>query len=197
MSESFKVGTDTKIYDTARIVKTNCQITIGNRCLIGDQAFIAPRVLVMEDGAQIAPHAIISGGGEAYLGENSVIGFGSILITATDTPEAEFMNEASDIERRLVVRGSITLGRGAYIGSGAIICVSRKCSNISIGKYSVIGAGAYIDRSIAPNRKIIPQVKYIDVPRFACKINNSSCTMEDCPINPGNWIHCGYLKRDK
>lgn len=155
-----KVCAGSKIYETAKIVVEDREITIGKNCLIGDFAFIAARKLVMERGSQISPHAVISGGGEVYLGKFSVVGFGAILIPATDSPTARYMCEARAEHERQIVRGSIKLGEGAYIGSGAIICVSKKCPNIEIGDYTVIGALSYIDKSVPANTIIHPVFKY-------------------------------------
>ena len=198
MTETFIVGKNTKIYDTARIIKTNCEIIIGDDCLIGDLSFIAPRKLTMHDRSQIAPCAVLSGGGEVHMGYKSAIGFNANIICATDTPEAQFMVEGADPSERKVVRGSISLGKGAYIGSGATICVSRRCQDIVIGDYSVIGAGCYIDRPIPANRKVIPAKKHIITPRFVCAVDKSrECTLSDCSIHGLNWNNCGYLNKSK
>lgn len=192
MTETFIVGRNTRIYDTARIVKADHEITIGDNCLIGDDCFIGPRKLVMKDGSQIAPHAILSGGGEIYLGKNSVVGFNSMLICATDTVQGQYMNEASEPGKRQMIRGSITIGEGCYIGSGAIVCVSRKCKDIKIGDYSVIGALSYIDDSVPANMLIHPRLVYERRMRFACKVSKDGCSRESCQILGANWINCGY-----
>jgi len=154
-----KVGAGSKIYATAKIVE-EAEILIGKNCLIGDFAFIAARRLVMEDMSQISPYAIIGGGGEVRLGKCSVVGFGAILIPATDSPSGRYMCEVKPEEERDIIRGSITLGQGAYIGSGAVICVSKKCPNIEIGENAVVGALSYIDESVAANTIIHCVMKY-------------------------------------
>jgi len=155
-----KVGSGSKIYETAKIVQDGHEIVIGENCLIGDFAFVAARKLVMEDGSQMSPHAIIGGGGEVYLGKFSVVGFGAILLPATDSPAGRYMCEAKPEEEREIIRGSITLGQGAYIGSGAVICVSKKCPHIKIGEYAVVGVSSYIDESVAAGIIIHPIMKY-------------------------------------
>lgn len=155
-----KVGKDSKIYETAKIVQEGHEITIGNNCLIGDFAFVAARKFTMEDGSQISPHAIIGGGGEVHLGKFAVVGFGAMLLSATDSPAAKYMCEAKSEEERRITRGSIKVEQGAYIGSGAVICVSEKHPKITIGKDAVIGALSYIDKSIPSNTIIHPAMKY-------------------------------------
>ncbi|MCJ7761481.1 hypothetical protein MUP59_10145, partial [Candidatus Bathyarchaeota archaeon] len=146
---SSNLDSTSKIYPTAKIVDS-CKLEMGEHCIIGDMAFIAVQHLKMEDGAQIAPHAIVSGGGEVYMEAYSAVGFGSQLITGTDSPEGELMCEAAEPSQRKVIRGSITLQHGAYIGSGAIVCVSKRQQHIVIGENAVVGALTYIDESVDP-----------------------------------------------
>ena len=153
------------IYPKA-VVKPKTSEMIGKNCSIGDFAFVVPRVLEMEEGSQIGPHAIVSGGGEVYLKKYCVVGFGATLIPATDTKEAKYMCEAGPEEDRDIIRGSITIGENAYIGSRSVICVSRRCPDIVIGKGAVIGSLSYIDRSVPENTIIRPDIKYIVKKRF-------------------------------
>lgn len=152
-----------QIYETAKVVTKD--IKFGENCVIGDFAFVAPRKLVMADGSQIGPHAILSGGGEIYLEESSVVGFGVKLICATDSTSAPFMCESAPPDKRDIVRGSITLGERAYIGSGAVICVSKEHPHIMIGDYSVVGALTYLDRSLDPFKVIYPKKDYVEKKR--------------------------------
>lgn len=155
------MGKGSKIYPTAKVLIENRTIIIGKNCFIGDFALVASKELIMEDGSQINPHAILSGGGKIFLGKNSVIAFGAKLIPSTDRPEAKYMCEAAPKEQRNVITGSITLGKGAYIGSGAVICVSPKCPHIVIGDYAVVGALTYIDKSIPSYTIVHPKVELV------------------------------------
>jgi acetyltransferase-like isoleucine patch superfamily enzyme len=122
----------------------------------------------MEEGSQISPHAIIGGGGDVHLGKFTVVGFGAMLLPATDSPAGKYMCEAKAEEERKIIRGCITLEKGAYIGSGAIVCVSAKHPDIRIGKNTVIGALSYVDKSIPANTIMHPVIKYHKMSR---KIN--------------------------
>lgn len=144
-----------QVYETAKIIVKN-GLTLHPKVIIGDYAFIALDEFRMHSGAQIAPHACLSGGGKVLMYSNSVVGFGAQLITGTDTPKGKFMCEAASPEERSIVRGSITLKPGAYIGSHAIICVSRDCPDIVIGKNSVVGANSYIDSWVPDNTVVHP-----------------------------------------
>jgi len=148
-----------KIYPTAKVLSDeNHILEMGENCFIGDHACVYARKLVMGNGSQINPHAIIGGGGTVILGEKSVVGFGAKLFPATDTPEGKYMCESAPDDERMVIRGSIELGEGAYVGAGAVICVSKRCPNIFIGDHAVIGALSYIDRSIVVGLIIHPNV---------------------------------------
>lgn len=161
-----EIGEGSKIYERAKIVDDETHnVKLGKNCTIGDFAFVAPRQLVMADGSQISPNAILSGGGKVFLGINSVVGFGSILITATDSVDAKYMCEAAKPDEREIVRGSISLGEGAYIGSGAVVCISKRCKDIVIGAYSVVGSLCYIDKSVPSHTIIYPKVEHIIKPR--------------------------------
>ena len=151
-----KVGLGTKIYDPIVILKVGHELVIGKNCSIGQFAFIAARKLVMEDGAEICPHAILGGGGDITLGKYSTVSYGTKLIPATFSTDGKYMNDNIP-EKSKIIRGSITLGEGAYIGSGAVVCVSKKCLHIKIGDYAVVGALTYLDHSLPANTIITPK----------------------------------------
>jgi len=153
---SFNVGTGTRIYDPVVILKENHEIEIGKNCSIGQFTFIGARKLVMKEGAEICPHVVLAGGGDITLGEYSTLCFGAKLIPATETTEGKYMNDICEPDLRKIIRGSIMLGEGAYVGSNAVICVSKKCPNIRIGNYAVVGALSYLDHSIADHTVVHP-----------------------------------------
>jgi len=143
-----KVGLGTKIYEPVVILDDEKhEVIIGKNCIIGQFAFIAARKLVMEDGVEICAHAILSGGGNITLGKYSTVTFGAKLIPSTFSTEGKYMNDNVP-EKSKAIRGSITLGEGAYIGAGAVVCVSEKCPHIKIGDYAVVGALTYLDHSL-------------------------------------------------
>lgn len=191
-----KMGSGSKIYAEARVLENEDHVVeLGKNCSIMDGTFVAARKLVMEDGAQISPHAVIGGGGEVHLGKYSIVGFGAILIPATDQVVAKYMAEAAAPTKREILRGSITLGEGVYVGSGAIICVSKREPNIKIGDFSVIGALSYIDTSVPPNMIVYPKQELVYRRRFGCnQSTRDGCLMARCPISGANWENCGYLK---
>jgi serine O-acetyltransferase len=150
-----QIGEQTKIYEPTTILDgPEHDVQIGNKCAIGQYAFIAARKLVMEDGAEIGPGSIIGGGGDVTLREYSTLAYGVKLIPSTFTTAGEYMNDSifrNKPQSTNIIRGSIVIGKGAYIGSGAVVCISKTNLNINIGDFSVIGALTYIDKDVPSN----------------------------------------------
>ena len=67
-----KIDKSAKIWQPTTLLETNRQITIGAKCRIGQHCFIAPRKLVMEEGAEISPTVVLGGGGDIYMCRYSV-----------------------------------------------------------------------------------------------------------------------------
>lgn len=153
----YKISKYARIFDTARILKARHNVVVDDLCIICDFAFIGARNFTMQKGSQVGIGALIAGGGDVTLKPYSTVGSGAMLIPATESPKAEYMCDAmAEGEGRKVIRGSIIIGEKAYIGVGAIICVSEKNPNIVIGDNTIIGAGAYIDKSIESNLVVFP-----------------------------------------
>jgi acetyltransferase-like isoleucine patch superfamily enzyme len=149
-----------KIWQPTTILEANREIFIGPDCRIGQFCFIAPRRLTMERGAEVSPLAVLGGGGDIYMCSYSTVDYGAKLIPATFTTDGLYMNDAmlrEDTSKVHVIRGSITLKEGAVVGSNAVVCVSKRCKDIVIGKHSVVGAGVYLDRSIPDDTVILPK----------------------------------------
>lgn len=151
-----QIDRSARIYEPVAIIETNHEIVIGKDCRIGQFTFIAARKFYMFEGAQISPQATIGGGGDVHLHKFSVIGFGVRLLPATDTTEGDYMCDSKPESERAVVRGSIHVGEGAYIGANAVVCVTKKHPDIHIGDFAVIGAGSYIDKDVPTNSIIRP-----------------------------------------
>jgi len=150
-----QIAKSAKIWEPVAIVEANHEIIIGEKCRIGQFVFIGCKKLVMEEGAEIGPLAVLGGGGNIHLGKYSTVNYGAKLIPGTFVTDGEYMNDAIP-ERSHHIVGSIVVGEGAYIGSNAVICVSKKNPNIIIGRFAVIGALSYIDQDVAAYTIIHP-----------------------------------------
>jgi acetyltransferase-like isoleucine patch superfamily enzyme len=113
----------------------------------------------MKEGAEICPCAVIAGGGDVIMKEFSTLNFHCTLIPSTFTTDGEYMNDVA-ADRSVAVHGSIEIGKGAYIGSNAVICVSKKNPHILIGDKAVIGALSYIDHDVRANTIIRPKAAF-------------------------------------
>jgi len=142
-----QIAKSAKIWEPVAIVEAGHEIIIGEKCRIGQFVFIGCKKLVMEEGAEIGPLAVLGGGGNIHLGKYSTVNYGAKLIPGTFTTLGEYMNDAIPEKSHRIV-GSIVIGEGAYIGSNAVICVSRNKPNIIIGQFACVGALSYIDKDI-------------------------------------------------
>jgi acetyltransferase-like isoleucine patch superfamily enzyme len=140
-----------KIYDGVRF-REGIKLEMEEDTFIGSNTLILVPELLMRRGSQINADATLAGRQRVELGENVVVGYGALLLTASDTPEGEFMNDASPIEKRKVREGPIIVEDNAFIGSRAIIM-----PGVRIGKNSVVGAGSYISESVPENTVLKPR----------------------------------------
>ncbi len=155
-----RVGRNSIIYQPVTIMDdANHDVQIGDDCRIGQYTFIAARRFIMKRGAEICPCAVIAGGGDVTLNEFSTVNFHCTLIPSTFSTEGEYMNDVIP-EKTVAIRGSIELGKGAYVGSNAVICVSKKNPHIHIGDRAVIGALSYIDHDVKAGSVIHPKIIY-------------------------------------
>lgn len=154
------LGRGTLIYQPVTILDDDKHvIEIGENCRIGQYAFIGARKFTMKDGAEICPCVVIAGGGDVIMKEFSTVNFHCTLIPSTFTPDGEYMNDVVP-EKSVSVRGSIEIGKGAYIGSNAVICVSKKNPHIHIGDRAVIGSLSYIDHDVEASTILHPKIIY-------------------------------------
>jgi acetyltransferase-like isoleucine patch superfamily enzyme len=155
-----KVGKGAIIYQPVSIVDDDRHfVEIGKNCRIGQFTFIGARNLTMKDGAEIGISVVIAGGGNVTLEEFSTVNFHCTLIPSTFTTDGEYMNDIA-ADKSIAVSGSIDIGRGAYVGSNAVICVSSKNPHIHIGDHAVIGALSYIDHDVKANTIIRPKTNF-------------------------------------
>lgn len=155
-----KLGAGAIVYQPVSIIDDDRHfIDIGKNCRIGQFTFIGARKLTMKEGAEICPCAVIAGGGDVIMKEFSTLNFHCTLIPSTFTTDGEYMNDVA-ADRSVAVHGSIEIGKGAYIGSNAVICVSKKNPHILIGDKAVIGALSYIDHDVRANTIIRPKAAF-------------------------------------
>ena len=156
-----KIGEGTRIFEPVTFVHKE-EINIGKNCTIGQFCFVGTRNLTLMDEVEICPQVTISGGGEVHIGEGATICYGVRIIPSTMDKKFKYMNDIVCSKNPFlsnVISGSIRIGKGAYIGANAVICVSEECPNIHIGDYAVIGALSYVGKSVLSHTIIHPNNK--------------------------------------
>jgi acetyltransferase-like isoleucine patch superfamily enzyme len=139
-------GEGVKIYPLAKIVKPEV-IEIGDHSMIDDFTFINGGVGIrMGRYVHIACFAGIVGGGELIVGDYAVVGYGSRLITGTDTYHGgKRMSSASPAEQRNMTRGTITIENDAFIGTNVVVH-----PNVRIGEGAIIGSNSLVLKDVEP-----------------------------------------------
>ncbi len=104
-------------------------VSINEDCNVGDGSIICSGVIMTVD-VQVKPFSIVNL--KCTLGHDCVIGDFSALMPSVN------------------ISGNVSIGKGVYIGAGAILL-----QGISVGDYSVIGAGAVVNKSFENNKRIM------------------------------------------
>lgn len=110
---------------------------------IGDGCKILVPKLTMKKGSQICANTVLAGNEEVVLGENVVIGYSCVLLTSSDSPEGQFMNDANPEKFRAIRKGPIVLKKNSFVGALSLIM-----PNVVIGKGIVVQAQSYVDHSL-------------------------------------------------
>lgn len=128
IDEGCKIGNDVKIWHFSHIM-SNCEI--GNRCNIGQNVVVSPQVILGEN-VKIQNNVSIYTG---VICEDDVFLGPSMVFTNVINPRSAVIRKN---------KYAITLvKKGASIGANATII----CGN-TIGKYSLIGAGAVVTKEV-------------------------------------------------
>lgn len=130
VDEGCSIGEGTRIWHFSHIIKGS---NIGKNCRIGQNVVIGPKV-VIGDGCKIQNNVSIYEGVEL---EDYVFCGPSMVFTNVYNPRA-FIERKKEFCKTLV-------RKGATIGANATII----CGN-EIGRYSLIAAGAVVNKSVPP-----------------------------------------------
>lgn len=142
VAASAKIGDGTKIWMNAQVREN---VSIGCECIIGKDAYIDFEVM-MGDRCKIQNGALVYNAAE--LGEGVFIGPGAIL-TNDRVPRAITLDgklAGSDNWHA----GHTCVERGVSIGAGAVLI-----TDITIGEYAMVGAGAVVTRSVPPYTLVV------------------------------------------
>ena len=139
-------GEGVVIYPLAKIVNPEV-IEIGDHSMIDDFTFInGGRDIKIGRYVHVACFATIIGGGELTVGDYAVIGYGSRIITGTDTYHGgKRMSTALPAEQRSVTRGMIIIEKDAFIASNVVVH-----PNVRIGEGAIIGSNSLVLKDVEP-----------------------------------------------
>lgn len=105
--------------------------------LIHPSSYIA-NSSVIEDGALIEPHVVVS--------SQTKIGFGVFIKRGSLIGHHNEIGDFTDINPGVTLSGKIKIGSGCIIGSGTVIK-----DNVSIGNNTTIGIGSVVTKDIPDN----------------------------------------------
>lgn len=104
-------------------------IFVNENCSIGEGSIICSGVTMTVD-VHISSFSIVNL--KCTLGHDCLIGDFAALMPSVN------------------ISGNVSIGRGVYIGAGAVLL-----QGISVGDYSVVGAGAVVNRSFEDKKRIM------------------------------------------
>ena len=94
----------------------------------------------------IASFVSIIGGGELVVGDYADIACGSRILTGTDTYKGgKRMSSALPYEQRRVVRGTVVIGKDAFVGTNVVVH-----PNVTIGEGAVVGSNSLVLKDVEP-----------------------------------------------
>ena len=135
VDEDVDIGEGTKIWHFSHVLKNS---TIGHNCNIGQNVVIGPNVDIANNCRiqnNISVYEGISIKDDVFLGPSCVF--------------TNVINPRSFIERKDEFKKTL-VEEGASIGANAtIIC------GVTIGKYSMVGAGSVVTKDVAPYSVVI------------------------------------------
>ena len=152
------------IHATAKLYRNinfrpDIELIMEENTFIMDGCTILVPKLVMRKGSQICAGTVLAGRDSTVLDENVVIGYNCLLLTSSDLPSGEFMNDVSPEERRDIKSGRIYFQPNSYLGSHSLVM-----PDVEIHKGIVIRAFSYIDKNLTQeyfiydgNKPIIPR----------------------------------------
>jgi len=140
-------GRDVRIYPLAKIVNPEV-IEIGDYSMMGDFTFTNGGIGVrIGRYVNIACFACIIGGGELTVGDYAVIGYGSRIITGTDSHNTgkRLSSPLPREEQRDVSRGRVIIEKDVFVGANVVVH-----PNVKIGEGAIIGSNSLVLKDVEP-----------------------------------------------
>ena len=121
-------------------VRFGSRVTLGDRFWVQGTSYLNDLgdALILEDGVYIGPNAILGFHGRVFIGKNTAIGANFQL-----SAQSHNLDNLENVSHSVSPSLGITIGEGCWFGNDV-----KVLDGVSVGKFSVIGAGSVITRSI-------------------------------------------------
>ena len=130
IDKNVSIGNNTKIWHFSHI---QSESTIGNNCTLGQNVNIGNNVLI-GNNVKIQNNVSVY---EGVILEDYVFCGPSMVFTNVKIPRSEFPQKGSEFYSKTLVKKSASIGANATIVCG-----------VTIGKYSLIGAGTVVIKDV-------------------------------------------------
>ncbi len=137
-----------RIFPTARIGE-NIELELHDNSFIGDFTLITVPHLILGKGSQVNSGTRIVGRKPVQIGRDTTISYGCTLITSSDSTEAEYMNDAAPLSKRILREGPIGIGDNCFLGAHSIIM-----PGVQIVEGVVVRAFSYVNKDLLQNHVI-------------------------------------------
>ena len=137
IDENVNIGEGTKIWHFSHI---QSGAVVGKKCSIGQNVNIANNV-------KIGSHVKIQNNVSVYEGvelEDHVFCGPSMVFTNIKVPRSEFPQKGTEYYKKTLVKKSASIGANTIILCG-----------ITIGEYTMIGAGAVVIKDVPPHAQVV------------------------------------------
>ncbi|MEI6864525.1 acyltransferase [Flavicella sp.] len=169
VDENCKIGNGTKIWHFSHIMSDSI---IGERCNIGQNVVISPKV-VLGENVKVQNNVSIYTG---VICEDDVFLGPSMVFTNVINPRSAILRRNQYVETRVK--------KGASIGANATIV----CGN-DIGEYALIGAGAVVVKEVLPFALVVgnPSKQIGWVSEYGHRLCFDDDTIAVCPESKGKY----------
>lgn len=103
---------------------------------------ISPQLISLGENVGIANNVILDGRGGIKIGDFSIIGFDSVILTRSH----QYEDENLPIRRQIQLSKPVEIGVDVWVGARSIIL-----PGVKIGDGAIIGANAVVTKDVPPN----------------------------------------------
>lgn len=139
-------GKEAEIYPMARIIQPE-NLLIDDYAVISDFCFVlAGTYTKIGKYSRLAPYAMITGGGEAYIHDYVDISYGAKILTGSDDIYGGYLSLPKvPAEKRKITRARVEIHAYAYIGTNSIIY-----PEVTIGEGAMTEPNTIVKQNLEP-----------------------------------------------